>query len=286
MSDSYSGQDPISSMNLEEEILAVREFYDHIVDYEFIRLDNYILEHAAVRHFLSRYLPPPPLKILDIGGGPGRYALMLAQSNYEVTLVDLAPANVAWANEQFAQHKIQAHAELGDARDLSRYQDATFDAVLMLGPLYHLSKREDRLRAIAEAGRVLRRDGMLFSMMLTLAAAIYEGFNRWPEGILQEEKLQMLLSAGSGFNFERNPHDFEGVYYCHPEEVVPLHAEQGFRKLALAGCEGVLGGRREQLKALAPELQLAWVNLMLSICEEPSILGASERLLYVGQLIG
>jgi S-adenosylmethionine-dependent methyltransferase len=279
-----AGQDVPPSQAGESETSAVRAFYDRIVTYEFGRLDNYILEYAVVQHYLTRFLPPPPATILDIGGGPGRYALLLAERGYTLTLLDLAPANVAWANQQFTQRGLNARAETGDARDLSRYADGTFDAALLLGPLYHLSQRADRERAVREARRVLRPGGLIFSMMLTLAAAFYEGFNRWPEGILQEAGVQQLLATGSGINFERDPHDFEGVYFARPEEVVPLHAAgQGFRPLVLAGCEGVLGGRREALAAMPPEVQAGWVRLMLQICEESSILGASERLLFVGE---
>ena len=119
-------------------------------------------------------------------------------------------------------------------------------------------------------------------MMLTYAAAIFEGFNRWPEGIFERDSVKQLMTTGSGFNFERDPHDFEGVFYTHPSAVVPLHEGRGFQTLSLAGCEGILGGRREIMENLEPTLQKAWIELMLQMCEDPTILGASERLLYVG----
>lgn len=203
---------------------------------------------------------------------------------YEIfTLVDLSPANVNWANEHFTQLALNAHAEVGDIRDLSRFAAESFDAALVLGPLYHLTRESDRKLALAEVRRVLRKQSTIFSMMLSHAAAIYEGFNRWPEGIFERESVQQLLKTGSGFNFERDPHDFEGVYYAHPSTIVPLHEGAGFQKLVLAGCEGILGGRREVMENLEPGLQQAWIELMLQICEDPTILGASERLLFVGR---
>src|SRR6266568_2998760 len=91
------------SDNPGEDSAAVRDFYDRIVAYEWQRLDYYVLEYAAVLHYLARYLPPPPARILDIGSGPGRYSLMLAKQGYEVTLIDLSPRSIRWAKEQFAQ---------------------------------------------------------------------------------------------------------------------------------------------------------------------------------------
>ncbi len=267
------------------ETRAVQDFYDRIVAYEWSRLDHYVLEFQVTRHYLARYLPPPPARILDAGGGPGRYALLLAQQGYDVFLVDLSPRCITWAREQFANAHVKVQAEVGDVRDLHRFAEGEFDAALLLGPLYHLPDLEDRHMAITELRRVLRSGGKAFTMMLTRAAAIYEGFNRWPEGILDHSGVQRLMATGSGFNFEKNPHDFEGVYCAHPSEVLPLHESHGFRTLALVGCEGVLGGRREALDQMTPELQTAWVQLMLEMCEDPSILGAAERLLYVGETV-
>jgi len=85
-----------------------------------------------------------------------------------------------------------------------------------MGPLYHLPNIDDRRRAIKEMRRVLRLGGRAFTITLTRAATLYEGFNRWPEGILQTENVQQLMLTGAGFNFEKDPHDFEGVYSAHP----------------------------------------------------------------------
>lgn len=265
-----------------EETAAVRAFYDRIVAYEWTRLDHYVLEYATVRHYLARYLPPAPARVLDIGGGPGRYTVLLAQQGYDVTLVDLSERSVAWARDQLARAGAPGHAEVGNARDLGAFATGSFDAALLLGPLYHLPEYDERRQAVGELRRVVRPGGSVFSMMLTRAAAIYEGLNRWPEGVLNRDGVRRLLATGSGFNFERDPHDFEGVYFARPGEVLPLHEGVGLHTRALVGCESMLGGRREQLEALAPEVQAGWIQLVLDTCEDPTILGAAERLLYVG----
>lgn len=269
----------------DQDMGAVRDFYARIIAYEWARLDHYVLEFAVVRAYLQRYLPPPPARLLDIGGGPGRYAILLAQQGYDVTMLDLAPENIEWSDKQAAALGVSLRAEVGDARDLTRYADGSFDAALLLGPLYHLPRESDRATALSEMKRVIHPNGRVFTMMLTRAAAIYEGFNRWPEGALDTTGVMSLLTTGSGFNFEQYPHAFEGVYFASANEVIPLHERTGFRTVAVAGCEAMLGGRREQFERLPPMIQEKWVEIVLLTCENPALLDASERILYVGEAL-
>jgi len=166
----------------DEHTSAVQGFYDRIVEYEWRRLDAYPMEHATVRHFLERHLPKPLARVIDVGSGPGRYAIALAQQGYDVMLVDLSPQNVAWAAERIAEAGVsdRARSVLGDARSLAAFSSGQSDAALLLGPLYHLPAERDRKQAIRELRRVLRDGGVAFTMMLTRAAAIFEGINRWP----------------------------------------------------------------------------------------------------------
>ncbi|MGW5400154.1 class I SAM-dependent methyltransferase [Streptomyces sp. NPDC003952] len=114
------------------------------------------LEFERSRELLRRYLPPPPARVLDVGGGPGAHAQWLAEDGYEVHLVDPVPKHV----EQARERAPGCVATQGDARDLA-FAGRTFDAVLLLGPLYHLAEREDRLKALSEARRVAVQGGVV-----------------------------------------------------------------------------------------------------------------------------
>jgi ubiquinone/menaquinone biosynthesis C-methylase UbiE len=110
------------------------------------------LEYLRTRELLARYLPPAPATVLDVGGGAGVYALPLAREGYSVHLIDAVPLHVEQAREASAlqQDSPLASAQVGDARRLV-WDDNSVDAVLLLGPLYHLTSRDDRLRALKEA---------------------------------------------------------------------------------------------------------------------------------------
>src|SRR4030095_1687492 len=121
------------------------------------RLGPWSLERGRTRELLGRSLPPPPAVVLDIGGAAGIYALPLAAAGYQVHLVDPLAMHVQQARRASAAQPAAppASAAVGDARQLDR-PDASADAALLLGPLYHLTDRADRIRALAEAGRGAR----------------------------------------------------------------------------------------------------------------------------------
>jgi ubiquinone/menaquinone biosynthesis C-methylase UbiE len=120
------------------------------------------LELVRTLELLADSLPPPPARVLDVGGGPGVYAARLARAGYEVRLVDVLPLHVAQAHELAAAHAdAPFQAEVGDARNLAQIEDESMDAVLLLGPLYHLTERSERVHALAEARRVVRVGGVV-----------------------------------------------------------------------------------------------------------------------------
>jgi SAM-dependent methyltransferase len=123
---------------------------------------------GRTKEILLRYLPPAPAVIYDIGGATGIYSFWLAELGYEVHLQELSPANVDRARElltQQADHPL-ASVEVADARSIPRLRQSD-DAVLVMGPLYHLSERADRVKALQEAWRVLIPGGLLASTAVT-----------------------------------------------------------------------------------------------------------------------
>src|SRR5262244_2098789 len=135
-----------------EEVAA---YYAQGIERDRLTAGQGALELARTQALLERYLPAPPAVVADIGGGPGRYAVWLAQRGYRVHLVDPVPLHVeqARAAARGRPGATLASAEVGDARAL-QLAEASVNAVLLLGPLYHLRKRADRLQALAEARRV------------------------------------------------------------------------------------------------------------------------------------
>ena len=146
------------------------EILDHYASgYERDRLAGDSVEFARTTEVLLRHLPPAPAAVLDVGGGPGRYSLWLKGLGYDVALVDATPVHVELATAAGVE------ASLGDARTLVADDDSA-DVVLVMGPLYHLTAPADRLQALREAVRVVRRGGLVAVAAVNRFASLLDGF--------------------------------------------------------------------------------------------------------------
>jgi S-adenosylmethionine-dependent methyltransferase len=260
----------------------IERYYDEQVQREWERMERHRTEFAVTMRALVDHLPPAPSRVLDCGGGPGRYAIELARQGYEVTLFDLSAGSLRLGQEKAAEAGVAlAGCEQGTATDLSRFPDSAFDAVLLMGPLYHLLEEGDRLRALAEARRVLRPGRPLFAAFISRYAVPRWAAAREPSWPLENpELLESLLSTGVLPPGEDGSLEFV-AHFVHPAEVVPLCWRTGFEVVALLGVEGLVSMIESEVNALSGEAWDAWVDLNYRVARDPSIHGCVEHLLAV-----
>ena len=144
---------------MREETEAIRAHYNADPRKEWDRLQKRTpYEKYITVHMMDRYIQPG-CSILDIGGGPGHYSIHYAKRGHPVTLLDLSDGNVRFAKQKARQYGVKITALQGNALDLSRFRNDSFDTVFLMGPLYHLMDEESRIQAIREAKRVLKPGG-------------------------------------------------------------------------------------------------------------------------------
>jgi SAM-dependent methyltransferase len=153
---------------------SIESFYEALNEGARLGVGIGRLEAVRTLELFNRYLPSSPAVVYDIGGATGYYARALTERGYVVHLLDIVPAHVAAA---CAQEPAMASAQVGDARNLP-WPDESADVVLLMGPLYHLSEREARIRALREARRVLRPSGTLFGVIIPRWASTLIGMLR------------------------------------------------------------------------------------------------------------
>ncbi len=266
----------------------VENFYDRRTDIEWTRLDRHHMVMAITLRALNDYLPPPPSTLLDIGGGPGRYAIELARQGYQVTLLDLSQENLVVAVEQAQAAGVTlAQTIYANATHLDMLVAEQFDAVIMLGPMYHLLEEAERHAAVAEAVRVLKPGGVLAAAFLGPYDPITYAATRDPAWIVRHrDVLERILTTGQYRRDMMNNDYFIDAYFAHPTQIPPFMAAHDLTLLTLLSCEGVVGLYEEEINKLTGELWTAWVDLNYRLSTDPSILGRADHLLYVGQKPG
>jgi ubiquinone/menaquinone biosynthesis C-methylase UbiE len=243
------------------------------------------LERVRTWELLERHLPPPPGCVLDVGGGTGVYALPLSARGYEVHLVDAVPLHVERARQLSAATETPlASVEVGDARRLS-FRDATADATLLFGPLYHLTGRDDRLAALREGLRVLKPGGVLLSAHISRFASAFDGIQ---EGALRDaafaEIVNQDLSGGIHHNPTGRPEWFTTAYFHRPEDIGPEIEESGLTFEALIAVEGP-GWFSQQLDSWLDDeaARRRLLDVLRRLETEPTLVGASAHLLAVAR---
>ena len=199
------------------------------------------LEFVRSLELLDRLLPAPPARVLDVGGGPGTYAATLARRGYRVHLVDAMPLHVKQALQVAGSDPAAAFtAVLGDARDLPEPAGSQ-DAVLLLGPLYHLTEAEHRRQALAEAWRVLRPGGRLVAVAISRFASLLDGvYKDW----LDDPQFRRIVDQDLADGQHRNPDPvgrperFTTAYFHTPDGLASEVEQAGFTGTALYGVEG------------------------------------------------
>ena len=266
---------------MDEEIHA---YYERGEEAARLRTD-FRLEAARTRELLGRFLPSPPATIVDVGGGPGAYALWLADRGYEVHLVDPVPLHVEQATA--ASRSVRrplASATVGNARELDLSDDSV-DAITMLGPLYHLTEVDDRLRALSEARRVLRPGARLLAAAISRFASALDGLR---SGLLLEPGFEAIveqdLRDGQHRNPTRHPRWFTTAYFHLPEALAEELSAAGFRDVDVLAIEGPGDWLADLDEWLADQGRSELLLRTLRRLErEPSLLGMSPHLLAVGR---
>ncbi len=261
-------------------------FYGDAEEAGRLRSGWFQLEHARTQELLVRYLPPATATIIDAGGGPGVYACWLAARGYQVHLLDPVPKHVEQAQAASARQSNHplASAEVGDARRLP-HPDAAADAVLLLGPLYHLVEKEDRLACLREAHRVLRTGGLLLGAGISHFASLLDSLSH---GFFDDPVFSPILDRdledGQHRNPTANPIYFTDAFFHRPGELSREFLAAGFKVLEVLPIEGPGWLARDFDRLWNDPVQrdrlLAAVRKME---REPSILGASSHIMAIGR---
>lgn len=263
---------------------------------EFNRLRTGIgrIEFERTKEILLETLPKPPAVIFDIGGAYGEYSWWLASLGYEVHLFDLFEKNIemsGWLSAEYPDCRLKS-AEVCDARSVPR-EDGSADAVLLMGPLYHITDYNERAKAISECFRLLKPGGKLYAAALTpfscllhnitVYAPFEEGGHRW----LEDEDFIHMIERELDDGCHVNPDNtvYSGIASAHFHSAKALREELGRGGFGDIRVHGIMGGAW-----LVHDLDAVWenettrealMNTVRLLDEREEIIGLSGHLLAV-----
>ena len=230
------------------------------------------LEYLTTMKYIHQFLPEKS-NIIEIGAGTGRYSVTLAKEGHDVTAIELVKSNLELLRQN-SEGLGNITSYQGDALDLSRFQDNTFDLTLVFGPLYHLYDKKDQQKALNEAIRVTKKGGTVMVAFLSVHAILFDNYLQGdlPAGIEENftEDYQVKHFAEqlfTGFNVD----EFEALFENKPVERIKTVAADSILELAEGRVDFAMSD--EDFKAFA--------EYHLHNCEKRELLGCSSHLIYI-----
>jgi len=263
----------------------VQTYYDKFPEESRLQMGPFRLEFERTREILSRVLPSAPARVVDVGGAAGAYSLWLAERGYEVHLVDASPRLVDEARTRSAAAaKPIASLSVADARQLPQ-ENVFADAVLVMGPLYHLTAAEDRDASLRETFRVLAPGGVVVAAGISRYASTLDGMARKLSLDCRFAEIRDRDLADGQHRNETGTMDyFTTAYFHRPDDLRSELEAAGFQDVRVLGVEGP-GWMLQDFDARWEDAALRkdLLDVARALEVEPSIVGASAHLLGVGR---
>ena len=267
----------------EQEAQVGRHYDENIFEYENARSLHCPVEFAITARQIESRIPDNAL-VAEIGVGSGYYSELLAGRTCKIHLVDVSARllDTAWSRLRAnGFHDQIIGIDQASATNLDCLPSAKFDAVLMLGPLYHLCALEERQRAVDEASRILKTGGLLFAAGINRLAYLRDLFRESPQEVLARREFhRRYLTDGNLDPAHAPPIGFANL--TTTSEFRNLFSHK-FKELALLGVESFTSVWQQTFSSLSEEQAMVWLDLVEQTSAMPEALGASDHFLFIGE---
>lgn len=251
----------------------LEEFYSkYDEDNRLSRSNTHKLEYITTTRYIDKYLTKNS-RILEVGAGTGKYSLHYASLGYRVDSVELTNANLEILKSKIKDN-MNITAVSGNALDLSMYDDNTFDVTLVLGPLYHLFSEKDKSKAISEAIRVTKKDGIILLAFILFDHAVQRF--AFVDGELKEV-------LGKQINTDYTPNNQEKYIFSfmYIKDIKKLIKEFDVEELTYVATDGITRIIEETIDNMDDEMFEHYIDYHLSTCEREDLIGYSSHILSI-----
>ena len=263
-------------------VKIVQEHYDRDVQMEWERLEKHPFEFIITTHMMDKYIKPGD-RILDIGGGPGRYSLYYANKGCDVTLIDLSSENVNFALDKSKEMNINIKAIPGDARDVNKLVKDKFDHIFIMGPMYHLLNEDDRIKSISSALSLLNDRGLVYISFIFMFSGMIYGMKYMPQLLLMQPEQVFIDAVLKDESYGGDA--FTKAFFISKKDILPFLDKFPLEKKHLFGQESILSPCETNILSQSQEVIDKWVEVAEELCERDELLSYSEHVMYIGQII-
>jgi SAM-dependent methyltransferase len=266
---------------METDLDKIRAYYASFDEWGRLDAPEGARELIRALEILAERLSPDAC-VLDLGGGPGRYAIELAKRGHRVVLADLSPELLEAAQRRAAEAAISIEAfDVVHATDLERYADASFDAVVAFGPFYHLVADGERRQAAIEICRVLAPRGQAFIAFLPRLAGVTALIDRAATKPAQVPQAVLQAVADTGAFLNPTTSGFQEGYYAEPSELEQLFATSGFQVEDMLSLKSIANDRAHFVARLEPTVRAEVERLSRAVCRRREIIATCGHALLV-----
>lgn len=230
------------------------------------------VEFITTRTYIEKFAKKIKAKtILDVGAGTGRYSEYFFNLGYKVFAIEYVKHNLRTLQQRLPS--IQAFQ--GDARNLKKFNDESFDITLLLGPMYHLFSVEDKIQALREAKRVTKKNGYIFVAYYMNEYAILK------HGFIDGHIKDALKNGKIDSNFKIH-NNISDLYSMERLSDIKHYAKSlNLKRKLIISTDGASDYIRQNLNAMDEETFNLFIKWNLSICEKPELIGASSHTLDI-----
>lgn len=262
-------------MNFERtntKITLLEDYYEHFDEDHRLKTRHGNVEFTISMKYIHDILNNDlSNKVLDIGAATGAYSIPLIYEGYDVTAVELVGHNI----EIFKKNCPNANVIQGNALDLSFINDNTYDVVLLFGPMYHLLKKEEKIKALSEAKRVAKDGGVIITSyyMNEYAIIVY--------GVMKGHLNECYLNNQIDESFHMINKDGDLYSMVRLEDINEFNNTLNLKRIKIISSDGASNYLRPYLNKLDEDSYNLFIKYQLSICERPDLLGASTHLVDI-----
>ncbi len=251
-------------------LTLLEDYYNHFEEDKRLEKKHGYVEFYINTHFLLKYLKHKKT-ILDVGAGTGKYSFFLKEHGFEVTAIELMDKHI----KIFKSKNKNVPIFKGNALDLSQFKDKSFDAIILFGPLYHLLKEEERIRALKEARRVLKDDGIIFISYLNNEYAILS------YGFIKKNIKECIKNNAVDKDFITHPLDDDLYAYLTIKDINKYNKICSLKRIKIIASDGPSNYLRKELNSMDEKTYELFLKYQLKTCTRKDLLGASSHILDI-----